>query len=429
VTVLRDRFDGDERHALAFARRGGPLDLYEWVTLVLAHVAVVVVGFDMKLAGGFTLGILVAVALTPLLVPAVRSYSWARLLLGLAGASIVWGWVLAQFSASTHRLSAELTQASVLVLLSGIAALVVLLWARRLMPLHRVVLLYGIGALADGVLFGEMSWKFDLAVPATLVVLGVAERFSNRLLHAGLILALGVYGALNDARSIFGFCVIAAALTLWQARPSEPSARVRRWAPALLIAALVAGTYLVGTSLLTAGVFGETLRERSVVQIETSGSLIAGGRPEYAATLELLKIQPFGYGLGVQPSWKDYEAGTSGLSSLNVDAGGYASNYMFGDQFNLHSVAADLWATYGWAGAALAVAVMLSIIRSMSSLVAHRAAATSVLFSCSLGLWYLLFGPLYSNWLEVCLALGLSLLPLEHGRAEVGADPVVPTVA
>ena len=30
-----------------------------------------------------------------------------------------------------------------------------------------------------------------------------------------------------------------------------------------------------------------------------------------------------------------------------------------------------------------------------------------------LALWFLLFGPIYTNWLEVCVALGLALLPIE----------------
>ena len=54
--------------------------------------------------------------------------------------------------------------------------------------------------------------------------------------------------------------------------------------------------------------------------------------------------------------------------------------------------------------------MLFAIVRSLSFLIAARQATTSVIFACIGALWYMLFGPIYSNWLEVCLALGLALL-------------------
>jgi hypothetical protein len=33
-----------------------------------------------------------------------------------------------------------------------------------------------------------------------------------------------------------------------------------------------------------------------------------------------------------------------------------------------------------------------------------------VILTTTLAIWYLLFGPIYSNWLDVCSALGFALL-------------------
>ena len=155
--------------------------------------------------------------------------------------------------------------------------------------------------------------------------------------------------------------------------------------------------------------------------MESSGSVIAGGRPEWAATRELLKLEPAGYGAGVVPTWADRIAGETGLAKINVDAGGYADNYMFGDAFELHSVAADLWVRFGWVGVALAAAMVAVIVRGLSFLLAARRAPTYLSFACILGLWYLLFGPMYSNWLDVCVALSLAAIGAGPHRTEVPA--------
>jgi hypothetical protein len=121
-------------------------------------------------------------------------------------------------------------------------------------------------------------------------------------------------------------------------------------------------------------------------------------------------MRPLGYGAGVVPSWKDLTAGTAGLAKINVDTGGYANNYMFGGQFRLHSVLADLWVSFGPIGLALGLVILVALIRSLSFLIAERRAPTSVIFACSLGIWYMLFGPIYSNWIDVCAALGFALM-------------------
>jgi hypothetical protein len=115
--------------------------------------------------------------------------------------------------------------------------------------------------------------------------------------------------------------------------------------------------------------------------------------------------------VGVVPNWADRIAGETGLASIDVDAGGYADDYMFGTTFELHSVTADLWARFGWVGVAVAAAIVLALMRSMGVLLGARQAPTFLIFACVLALLYVLFGPMYDNWLDICAVLGMALVP------------------
>src|SRR5690606_37117394 len=100
-------------------------------------------------------------------------------------------------------------------------------------------------------------------------------------------------------------------------------------------------------SLLTGGYLGSEAQERTTQQIETSGSLLIGGRPEFAATRHLVESRPEGFGLGVVPAWEDIRTARHGLAEVNVELEPVRLRYMFGGQFRLHSIAADLWAACG----------------------------------------------------------------------------------
>jgi hypothetical protein len=389
-------------------------DRYERATVIVARIAIVLVGFDIRLVNGASPGLFAAVILLPLWITSVRRYSGAFVIGVLALAAVPSGLVLSELSAVDHSVHLGNQLVAVAVLLSGIGAIGLLLWARTLLPLHQVVALYGAGAVACGLQGDGVSWKFNLAVPVTFLVLGIIEGRQSRVAPAVAIIGLGMMGINDDARSYFGMCVLAAMLSLWQIRSRAGTGALSRWFPAILIAGGAAAIYFLASALLTSGYFGLELQERSVTQIQTSGSLIAGGRPEWAATRELMRTNPEGYGIGVVPTWEDLMIGKKGLASIDVDTGGYAAHFMFGGEFRLHSVIADLWVGYGLVGLALGFSMAWNIVRALSSSIADRKAATSVIFACTLALWYLLFGPLYSNWLEVCVAVGLVLIPAAH---------------
>jgi hypothetical protein len=404
-------------------------DVYAQAARFVASAAVVVVGVDQRVGYGATAALPLAIVLLPLWLPAVRRHALASLITSLAALAAVSGVVLSVLSSADHAvIGADRTQ-SIGLLGSGIAAFGLLLWAGSQLPLHRIAMLYGAGALASTVASGALSWKYDLAVPTTFVVLGALERRRRGVLPAVAVVALGVIGAADEARSFFGICLLTATLAIWQRRPTRQAGKAtvaRRWFSVALLAGFGLAVFFFASALATGGALGATLQERSTAQVSRSGSLIAGGRPEWAATRELFELNPAGYGAGVVPNWADRMAGKTGLASLHVDAGGYADHYMFGRAFELHSVAADLWVRFGWVGAALAAAIVVVIVRSLGSLLAARQAPTYVIFACTLALWYVLFGPLYTNWFDVCVALGLAAIAVGPRTSAAAFEQAVP---
>jgi hypothetical protein len=390
-------------------------DAYARATRVIASAAVVLVGSDIHVAYGATAALAAAVLLFPLWLPVLREHAFATLITGLAALAAVAGLILSELSSVDHVISATQRVQAIGLLGSGIAAFGLILWARSVMPLPGIAVLYGAGALAGAVAHSELDWTSNLAVPTTFVVLGILERRRAGVVPAVAVVTLGAIGIVQDARGYVGVCAIAGILTLWQLRPRRPDLRMRardRWFPLALVAGLGFAAYLLVGSLAAGGFAGNPEQRRSVAQAEAAGSSIAGGRPEWAATRELVELSPGGFGAGVVPNWTDRIAGETGLASIDVDAGGYADDYMFGTTFELHSVTADLWARFGWVGVAVAGAIVLALVRSLSFLVAARQAPTFLSFACVLALWYVLFGPMYGNWLDVCAALGMALVPV-----------------
>ena len=256
-------------------------------------------------------------------------------------------------------------------------------------------------------LAGDPSWKYGLALPTAFFTLGLLGRTRSRLVQAVVVVGFGVTALADDYRSLFAFCLLTATLTLWQARPRSSDGVNNRWFPALLIAGMGVTAYLLLSTLLTSGYLGSEVGGRTVEQVETSGSLLAGGRPEWLATRELVLLRPQGYGAGVVPNWADLHAAKSGLASVNVELEQKRDGYMFGGEFRLHSITGDLWVRYGWLGLALAVTILITLIRSLSFRLAARDAPTPVILITLLSLWAMGFEPSYSYWVEVCVATGL----------------------
>jgi capsular polysaccharide biosynthesis protein len=411
---------GADRLALLSSGAGRGTATFTRSTAVTALFAL---GLDLSLPMATNTGLLAAVALLPVWATVVSRFRGAGTIAALAALGLVSGGLLAAWSAADHDFSSRQAAETSFHVLTAVGAIGLLLWARTVLPLWTVAVAYGVGQLVTGLLEAPASdnaFKFELALPLTIIVLAVADARRRPLPALAALAVIGVLDILNDARSAFGFCLVAAALVVWQARPSRgPSGRAP-WAGVLLLAGIAAGAYLAMSELLVAGALGAEVQARTTTQIEQTGSLLLGGRPEWTATWALMREQPLGFGLGTVPNAADVHLGESGFAVTNIPtAEGYIKNYMFGGRFELHSIVADLWSNLGPVGLVLGLVMAGLLVRSFADLLGRRRAGALTSFLVIGGLWYLAFGPVPANLLDVALALGLVLLPRQprEGRS------------
>jgi hypothetical protein len=394
-----------------------------------ATVALLLLGLNVSVSFGLSTGLLVGLALLPVWLPSLRLYRGATLLSVTALLSVASGWVLG-LSSGERDLDLTNGLAVSLQVVTTFCGVGLILWARRVLPLHRIGLLYGLGLLV-GVLpdipASDNAWKYQLATPVTVIALALLEQRRRPLWAPVLLLAaLALLGVLNDYRSYLGFCAATVALMLWQARPDRGRRRVGAPLQVLLLGVCAYLTYRVVTALLLAGAFGYELQQRSIDQVRQSGSLLLGGRPEWQATLQLMKTFPAGFGVGAEPNSGDVSLAKQGLATVGVPTkNGYIDYYMFGGEFKLHSVIADLWSNFGLVGLLLGGLVSLTLLLSLTSAMADRRAVALVVFLALTALWDMAFGPIYSSLPPVTAALGLLLLPRNRAaRAAARNEPL-----
>jgi hypothetical protein len=275
-------------------------------------------------------------------------------------------------------------------------------------------------------------WKFQLSSPLMVVGLALAARWGKPLLTVGVLAVLGLLNVTNDARSAFGFCALAACLVLWQLRPRRDGAppRMRPLLAVPLLGALAAGAYWLLTQLILAGGLGSEIQARTEVQIDQTGSLILGGRPEWTATWALMQIHPFGFGPGVVPNGEDVLVARAGIELTNIPtAGDYLEHYLLYGGVHLHSIVADLWADLGPAGLLLGLAMGALVVLGFMDRYGRRQASGLACLLVPMALWNLAFGPLSSNVDTLILALGLLLLPRPVPRppGPAGVDAAAPS--
>ena len=399
-----------------------------WLThsRITATCALFAVGLAQPLPGSVTTAFLTGLVLLPVWIAALPRYRAAVPLGGLAVLALVSGVLLAGWSAAQREFSERAAIEIPLFVLTGLGAIGLLLWARSVLPLPGIGVAYGLGLLVHGVLEAPQSvnaYKFELALPITIVVLSLVSMRRGRLATVVALAALGLANVLNDARSAFGFCIIAAGLVLWQARLVRRVDSSSAVAGVLLLGAAAVGVYLAATELMVAGALGAEVQARTSTQISQTGSLLLGGRPEWTATWSLMQDRPWGYGLGVVPDSHDVAVAKTGFAVTHIpSAEGYLENFMLTDRFELHSVAADLWSALGPAGLAYAILVGALVVVSLGRLLGHREASGLACFVGLVGVWNLAFGTLPSNGIDVAFAVGLLLLAREPHPLPTGDD-------
>lgn len=384
-------------------------------TSIVAAAAAAASAIRYQFGPGISLSLITAVALLPVWWPALRRFRFARPLLALAGAAAVWGVVLTLFE-STRPVSTSLMLEQSFTLLSLAGGIGVLLWARSEIGLGGAAVSFGVGALANVVLTGGNSanlWKYSLAVPVIIIALGFTSTTRRRSLD---LLALGALAAVclvSDSRSMTSFLLLAGVIVLWQMFMPPGTRHPRPGQTLLMLGVLSAAAFSLLQALILDGVLGDAAQQRTQAQIDTSGSLIAGGRPELGAATALISQRLQGFGSGVLPVSHDVWIAKTGMSELNYDPdNGYVEGYMFGGQFEVHSVVGDLWLRFGPLGAAFALVLIGCAIYAVARSVSLTAASGLVVWLTLLGAWDTFFSPLLTSSRTLALLFALTAIPM-----------------
>ena len=393
----------------------------------VAVAVILLLGLRQFVAVGMTTGYLAALVLAPVWLTVLRRYRGGVLLPVTAVLALCGGVVLAAIASVDHGVSRGMAAESLVLVVGTCAGVGVLLWARTLLPVRTIGVVFGlamaVGALLDPERLSANLWKSGYAIPVAVICLALADgprRHGRQVLVLG---GLAAASAVFDSRSYFGTFLLAALLVGWQLRGRAASRAGSRVRAGVFLASAAACAYYVGRTLLLDGYLGAQAQARSAAQVDLAGSLILGGRPELAASAALVSHRPWGYGLGVRPNLLDVNRAKQGMAALNYDPdNGYVDRYMFGGRIELHSVVGDLWALYGLAGCVLAAVLGGLVVSAVARALARRTGSALVIFLGLWTLWNLFFSPLYSAAPTLMLVVGLGLAT----RADAGPRPGTP---
>lgn len=384
---------------------------------VVAALVLIAIAARVDIAMGITVGYVLAAGFAPVWLRVLSQYRGAWTLMIVGATAIGSGFWLTELSSGDHEVSLG-EMVGLTAALGGILCSVgFVLWARTVLPDAWVAIWFGVGLFlsvspvsAD---FRENPWRFGYSFAVTILLLGMARR-KGRWLELAAALLLTAISLFGDGRSSFAILLLTVVLVAWQMRPARPSRTKSGTRVVLALGALGVVIYNLGQEAILAGYLGASTRERTVAQLEQSGSLILGGRPEATATIALLQHQPWGYGTGTLLNTDDILVAKTGMSAINYEPNnGYVEKFMFGDRVELHSVIGDLWVHFGIPGLVLGFVILTLVLRGVGVSVASNAASAVFLFLAVSTIWLLFFGPLYSASRVLILVLGLGLLRIK----------------
>jgi len=395
---------------------------------VLAAVVCVILAARITLLQGVTAGIVISILLLPVWVVTLWRHRGGSAIVTLGGLAIVSGIVLTDFFAGDHPTSDSMMQQNTFSLISVIGGIGVVVWVRSLLGNAATALWYGVGLMVGVVFHGldmDNVWKFDLSVPATVIVLALCMMSRRPWVEMIALLLLAVVSALNDSRSAGSMLLVAAALVVWQSLGS----RLAKSSTTVRTLAVFGFTAVIGYAALQAfileGWFGKAAAVRSEAQIAPSGSLLLGGHPELGASTELIAANPLGLGSGTLANGIDLLIAKTGMARLNYDPNnGYVEKYMFGNGFEVHSMLGDLWIRFGLFGAAMLIVALVIITLGTAGQVAKRAASGLMIFLAIQVFWDSLFAPFFSTSIStLVLGVALAMVPRTRKDAAVVSDP------
>lgn len=371
----------------------------------------VLLGSQISLIPFAPLAGLAGLALLPAFWPAVRNFLGMAAIICLIAFAVFAGAGLTLLNDTTHSTSAYLLASRSAMMLALAGGIAVVLYARRHIGNAGAAISYGIGMLGAIALepaSASNSWRFTYSIPIAILLLALLSyraRFVPQLL--GLV-ALATIGFVNESRANSAILLLAAIVLLWQ-RLARSLTRGRRTAGhvAGILLFAIGFAQLLQFSILE-GYLGEATQVKTQAQVETSGNLLLGGRPEAAASFSLIQRYPFGLGTGILPTDGDVYAAKSSMSAIGYDPNnGYVERFMFGNGIEVHSVLGDFWIWFGLAGLVMAASMVWVVAMGLENRLRSSTLTALLAFLSIRFVWDLLFSPAASS-----MKLFVILIPL-----------------
>lgn len=396
-----------------------------WATLTrfVAFLLPLLLGADIPIMVGLTVGTALSLALTPVWFPYARKVTGTGVLLLVVLLCLCSAPVLTWWSSQSHAVNPRTFVVDLASLIGCTAGVGALLWCARIHSVGVMACMFGIGiygSIPGTERFAEEPWRFGFAFPTTIVLLALCMIARRTWLEVAVMMGLGVMGAVSGGRSYSAMLLMAVVLVVWQRRPQFKRRASSAIGALIMVGLLGLGVYRALTGAAVDGYLGESAQQRTQAQLAQSGSLILGGRPESGATLALLEHRPLGFGSGVKPTLEDILVAKRGMAELGYDPNnGYVEEYMFGLKIELHSLLGDFWAVYGIAGILLAASLVWLSLHYVGRSLAYRAGTALGLFLSLRLLWDVFFSPILSTRTHLMLALAVLLLALTEERRSV----------
>lgn len=416
--MIRGEGAGDDRPPLSAGLSEAPPGQRFMLLVLVPVLAGFAAGVHYAFANGVTVSLLVSLVLAPVWLTHIFRFRGIPQIVGVGFLAIVSGVVLTMLDPLRETAVRSLLLPSSFQLASIVASIGMLVWVSAHVGPHVTAIAYGTGLLVNVLVttgINEINaFKFSFSIPVAVVVLGLSGLSGKRWGEfSWLIFLSAVMLIWADSRSMAAVLALTIAVVLWQALSAQGTTwKARPWTTILLLGLFGLAVFQGMQAVILEGVLGEAAKQRSELQIQTSGSVVVGGRPEVGATTALLRLQPWGYGSGVLPTSSDVWIAKTGMHELNYDPNnGYVARYMFSSGFEVHSVLGDLWIRYGIFGGAFALALVGYCLYATASRISTRSASAMLVFLTVNATWDLLFTPLQTASRTFVLAVAIAALP------------------
>jgi hypothetical protein len=368
-----------------------------------------------------------ALMVTGFFIPTLRVAKGTVSLLCAAAIAACSGLILRFIALEIHLVTNSPTQLSMILLWVFAFPLLVVAgyWALERVDVFRGVVVTFAGAAAASILNAqEFSWKGNLGIFVTLVFLALAAR---KLQLTRVILAgSAVANALSDSRTMALIAVIVLLCTYLTSTHLDWVRQNPKKSLFLITGGFLTMSLVMAQAMLS-GLMGQDIRRRTLLQVSGGRDLITAGRTEWAASLELFKQSPLGFGAGVTPGGGMQ---TDAIDAVQLAGGDYSNAFywtysVFGERTDLHSTLANLWVHFSVGGVILAVAIATVFAAATPNAVGLiRNLGAWPLFAVLTGSWDLLFSPMGNSDRIIMALLAAAVLIYLHRNPSKAPAPV-----